>query len=133
MTDSILLSTKKILGIDADYTAFDIDIITHINSAFSTLTELGIGPVNGFMILDELTTWDQFLQYDARMNAVKTYVYLRVRLLFDPPMTSYLITSLDEQRKELEWRLNVIREGDEYPLDELRPPVVEPLAFNGGL
>lgn len=121
MIESILLSTKKILGIDADYTAFDVDIITHINSAFSTLNQLGIGPVDGFFIYDDVETWDLFLGDDPRMNAVKTYVYLRVRLLFDPPTTSYLITSLDEQRKELEWRLNVVREGDEYPLEPVIP------------
>lgn len=117
MTDSILISTKKILGIDAAYTAFDVDVITHINSAFSTLNQLGIGPVEGFMIVDDTTTWDLFLEYDSRMNAVKSYVYLRVRLLFDPPTTSYLITAMKEQVQELEWRLNVVREGDLYPLE----------------
>ena len=121
MADSILQSTKKILGIEPEYTVFDVDVITHINSAFSTLNQLGIGPIDGFMILDDQATWDSYLQFDSRLNSVKTYVYLRVRLLFDPPQTSYLITSLDEQRKELEWRLNVVREGDEYPL----PPVEE--------
>lgn len=121
MSDSILISTKKILGIAADYTAFDVDIITHINSAFGTLAELGIGPIEGFMIVDETTTWDAFLEYDTRLNAVKTYVFLRVKLLFDPPNTSYLINSMKEQRLELEWRLNVIREYDTYPM----PPVEE--------
>jgi hypothetical protein len=116
MTDSILNSTQKILGIDAAYTAFDVDIITHINSAFSTLNQLGIGPVDGFMIIDETTTWDLFLEYDPRINSVKSYVYLRVRLLFDPPTTSYLITAMKEQMQELEWRLNVVREGDLYPI-----------------
>lgn len=112
MSDSILISTKKILGIAADYTAFDVDVITHINSAFATLAELGLGPVEGFMIVDDTTTWNEFLEYDPRLNAVKTYVYLRVRMLFDPPTTSYLINSLNAQREELEWRLNVIREYD---------------------
>jgi len=116
MTDSILISTKKILGIDAAYTAFDVDIITHINSAFSTLNQLGIGPVEGFMIIDDTTTWNMLLDYDPRLNAVKSYVYLRVRLLFDPPTTSYLITAMKEQVQELEWRLNVVREGDLYPI-----------------
>ena len=110
MSDSILISTKKILGIAADYTAFDVDIITHINSAFATLNELGVGPADGFMIFDDQTTWDAYLQFDFKLNAVKTYVYLRVRLLFDPPTTSYMINALKEQREELEWRLNVIRE-----------------------
>jgi len=109
--DSILRSTKKILGIDADYTAFDLDIMTHINSVFSTLSQIGIGPINGFMIEDDDDTWDAFLGADANLNAVKTYVYLRVRLLFDPPTTSYMITSMKEQIQELEWRLNVYREA----------------------
>lgn len=122
MSDSILISTKKILGIAADYDAFDVDIITHINSAFATLTELGIGPVGGFMIVDETTTWDAYLQYDAKLNAVKSYVYLRVRLLFDPPTTSYLINSLNAQREELEWRLNVIREYEMAP--EIAPTII---------
>ena len=114
MSNSILTSTKKILGIDDDYTAFDLDIITHINSAFVTLTQLGIGPTNGFMIEDATTTWDAFLGSDIRLNSVKSYVYMRVRLLFDPPTTSYLITALNEQLKELEWRLNVGREETEW-------------------
>ena len=126
MTDSILVSTKKILGIDAAYTAFDVDIITHINSAFSTLNQLGIGPIDGFMIIDDTTTWDLFLDYDPRMNAVKSYVYLRVRLLFDPPTTSYLITAMKEQVQELEWRLNVVREGDLYPFVPEVPEEVSP-------
>ena len=116
MSSSILTSTKKILGIDADYTAFDSDIITHINSAFSTLAQLGIGPIDGFMIEDATATWDAFLGSDMNLNSVKSYVYLRVRLLFDPPTTSYLITSLNEQLKEIEWRLNVYREETSYGL-----------------
>lgn len=107
MSDSILISTKKILGIDADYTAFDVDIITHINSVFTTLTQLGVGPVTGFYIEDEAATWDDYLKPWMNLNAVKSYMYLRVRLLFDPPTTSYHIQSLKEQVLELEWRLNV--------------------------
>lgn len=110
MTDSILTSTKKILGIEESYTAFDEDIMLHINSVFSILNQLGIGPENGFAIEDNSDTWDDFLGDELRLNSVKTYVYLRVRLLFDPPTTSYLINSMNEQVKELEWRLNVQRE-----------------------
>jgi hypothetical protein len=110
METSILTSTKKILGIPEDYTVFDLDIITHINSAFSTLTQLGVGPPEGFMIEDDSTVWIDFIVDDIQYNAVKTYIYLRVRQLFDPPTTSYLITAFNEQIKELEWRLNVHRE-----------------------
>lgn len=110
MSTSILTSVKKILGIDEGYTAFDLDIILHINSVFGTLNQLGIGPENGFEIEDATPTWDAFTGGDLRLNPVKTYVYLRVRLLFDPPTTSYLIDATKEQIKELEWRLNVYRE-----------------------
>lgn len=114
MSDSILNTTKKILGIEADYTAFDPDILIHINSVFSTLYDLGIGPEDGFAIDDAAATWDSFLNGDKRLNSVKTYVYLRVRLLFDPPTTSYLINSMKEQVQELEWRINTHREGTSW-------------------
>jgi hypothetical protein len=114
MTDSILEGTKKILGISADYTVFDLDILTHINSVFSTLHQLGIGPVDGFFIADDSDLWTDFLDGDVLLNSVKTYMYLKVRLLFDPPSTSYLIESLNRQAQELEWRLNVKREDEEW-------------------
>ena len=110
METSILISTKKTLGLAEDYTVYDLDVITHINSAFSTLTQLGIGPVDGFMIEDETAVWTDFIADDLQYNAVKTYVYLRVRQLFDPPSTSYLISAFNDQIKELEWRLNTHRE-----------------------
>lgn len=112
MEQSILTSTKKVLGISADYTVFDLDIITHINSAFSTLTQLGVGPAEGFMIEDEAVEWDAFIAADLQYNSVKTYVFLKVRQLFDPPQTQYLIAAMDKQIEELEWRLNVHREED---------------------
>ncbi len=107
MNDSILTSTKKMVGIEADYTAFDLDIINHINTVFTVLTQLGVGPSLGFMIEDDTSTWSEFIGTDPRLNSVKTYVYLRVRLLFDPPTTSYLINAMQEQINMLEWRLNV--------------------------
>ena len=110
MEQSILISTKKVLGIAEDYTAFDLDIITHINTAFSTLTQLGVGPVTGFMIEDAEPVWADFYADDLQYNAVKSYVFLRVRQLFDPPQTSYLIAATERQIQELEWRLNVHRE-----------------------
>lgn len=110
MSDSILNSTKKALGIGADYDAFDADILMHINSVFSTLQQLGVGPAGGFRIEDDVPTWSSYLGEDPRYNAVQSYVYLRVRLLFDPPGTSYLIDSLKKQAEELEWRLNVAAE-----------------------
>ena len=110
METSILNSTKNILGISSDYTAFDVDIITHINTALSILAQLGIGPVEGFMIEDDTAEWADFLGTDKQYNAVKTYVYLKVRQLFDPPTTSYLISAFNEQVRELEWRLSIHRE-----------------------
>ena len=130
MSNSILTSTKKILGIDESYTAFDLDIITHINSVFVTLNQLGIGPVEGFMIEDATAEWSDFLGTDNRLNSVKSYVYLRVRLLFDPPATSYLADSLLRQANEMEWRLSVNREHNAWT--DPAPPSVADTIYDGG-
>lgn len=119
MEDSILISTKKILGLDEAYTVFDLDVITHINSVFTTLTQLAVGPAAGFAIEDETGLWSDFITPEMNLNAVKTYVYLRVRLLFDPPTTSFLVAAVQEQIKELEWRLNV--QVDPGPPVEVTP------------
>jgi hypothetical protein len=135
MEQSILTSTKKILGIAEDYTVFDLDIITHINTAFSTLTQLGVGPAAGFMINDDTEVWTDFIANDLQYNAVKTYVFLRVRQLFDPPSTSYLISAFDAQIKELEWRLNVHREETEW-VDPNPPDVIvdpEDVAYHSNM
>jgi hypothetical protein len=108
--DSILNSTKKALGLQETYAPFDQDIIMFINATFSTLEQLGIGPDGGFSIQDDTAVWSDFMGDDNRFNAVKSYMYLRVRMLFDPPSTSYLIDAMNKQIKELEWRLNVVRE-----------------------
>lgn len=110
MSDSILTSTKKILGIEGDDTSFDLDIITHINSAFSTLAQLGVGPEGGFMIEDATPTWESFLGTNLLLNPVKQYVYLSVRRVFDPPQSGYAVQAMDQQIKEHEWRLNVLME-----------------------
>jgi hypothetical protein len=130
MIESILDSTKKNLGIEPEYAAFDDQIIMHINSVFSTLQQLGVGPVNGYMIEDATPTWSDFLADDPRYNQVRTYVYLRVRLMFDPPATSFAINSMEEQAKEMEWRMNVTREGDEWVHPD--PPVVLEDIIDGG-
>ena len=114
MEQSILKSTKKILGIADDYTVFDLDVITHINTAFSTLTQLGVGPPEGFIIEDATPVWTDFIGTDPRYHAVKSYVFLKAKSLFDPPQTSYLINAMNEQIRELEWRLNVNREGTDW-------------------
>ena len=115
MEASILKSVKKVLMVPDDYTAFDGDILMHINSVFSTLNQLGVGPPEGFMIEGDTEEWDTFLLDDMRLNNVKTYMYLRVRLLFDPPATGFLRDSMEKQIEQLEWRINVHREGLEYP------------------
>lgn len=118
---SILNDTKKILGIESDYTAFDVDIIMHINTVFSTINQLGIGPEFGFQITDATADWNDFLgaDPDLRLNQIKTYIYLKVRLLFDPPTTSYLISAMEKQAEELEWRINMHRESIEWVPDEI--------------
>jgi hypothetical protein len=114
MSDSILDSVKKVLNLPPEYDVFDQDLILHINSVFSTLSMLGIGPSQGFMIEDSSETWSSFLGGDTRLNHIKTYICLRVRLLFDPPTTSYLIDAMDKQIKELEWRINAQREDEKW-------------------
>jgi len=111
MEQSILKSVKKNVGIGPDYTEFDQDILTYINSAFSTLYQLGIGPDEGFAIEDDMSVWADFVEQDPRLSQVQTYVCLKTRVLFDPPATSYLITALEKQIQELEWRLNTQREA----------------------
>lgn len=110
MSTSILTSVKKNLGILDDYTAFDDDILMHINTAFSTLRQLGIGPDVGFEIADKTALWDTFTGGDPKLNSVKTYIWIKVRLLFDPPTSSFMIESLKKQADEIEWRLNRDRE-----------------------
>lgn len=110
--ESILDSIKKKLGLGADYDVYDLDVQTHINSVFMNLHQLGIGPIEGFEIEDAGATWDTFLgaQHSPLLNSVKTYVYFKVRLAFDPPSTSFHIASIEKQIAELEWRLTIMRD-----------------------
>lgn len=124
MEQSILLSTKKILGVAADDTSFDLDIITHINSEFSILTDLGLGPLGGFIIEDEDVEWADYFEgadedpndpdNKIKLSKIKTCVHIRTRLLFDPPTVSYLLDALTKQLQEHEWRLNANREASDY-------------------
>jgi hypothetical protein len=114
MGQHILQSTKKLLGIDPDDQSFDLDIITHINSEFSILTDLGVGPEEGFVI-DEYTEWESYLSDDpVKLSKIKTAVYLRTRLLFDPPTQAFLLEAVKEQLREAEWRLSTTREATEW-------------------
>lgn len=105
--ESILNSIKKLLGIAEDYDYFNSDIIMHINSVFATLTQLGVGPEDGFSIDDESEKWEDFLPEERMLHSVKSYMFMKVKLMFDPPLSSAVIECTKEQIKELEWRLQV--------------------------
>lgn len=122
LENSILKSTKKILGLAESYTAFDHDIIVHINSVFADLHQLGIGPDAGYAIEDDGSEeWADYVTTgvpELMLNNVRTYVFLRVKALFDPPSTGYLVEATNKQIEKAEWRLNVVREGLLHPLSE---------------
>lgn len=105
--DSILTSIKKLLGIAEDDDSFDMDLILQINSAFSTLTQLGVGPSTGFFIQDAGDVWEDFLPEDPRLSFVKTYIGLKVKIVFDPPSSSAVLSAMIDTAKELEWRIQV--------------------------
>lgn len=108
--DSILTSMKKMLGMEPDYDHFDTDVIVNINTVFMHLQQLGVGPKGGYSITDSKQKWEDFTEGE-QIEAVKTFMYLRLRLLFDPPTNAFLVDSMERQVKELEWRLNVQVEG----------------------
>lgn len=108
--ESILDSTKKVLGLEPEYTAFDADIIMHINTIFSNLHQMGVGPEEGFQIEDKTKDWSEFLDDDMTLNNVKSFMYLSVRLMFDPPGTSYAIQAMERQVEQLAWRIVARRE-----------------------
>ena len=110
--ESILTSIKKLLGIAEEYNHFDADIIMHINTVFMTLNQLGVGPTECFHIEDDLAVWGDFISSDdANFEGVKSYVYLKVKLLFDPPLSSAVLESTNRMINELEWRLNEAAES----------------------
>lgn len=105
--ESILTYIKKLLGITEDYTHFDDELIVHINSILLVLTQVGVGPDKGFIVQDKTQTWDEFIPDGKNLEFVKTYVYLRVRLLFDPPQSGSLIEAINRNVDELTWRIFV--------------------------
>lgn len=117
--DSILTSIKKLLGIAEDYEHFDQDLIIHINSVLSVLTQLGVGPSEGFSIEDENATWDDFIPEDKRLSSIRSYVYMKVKLLFDPPLSSSVMESMNRMISEFEWRLNVAAEPTQSNKEEV--------------
>ena len=111
--DSILTSIKKLLGITKEYQHFDDDLIMHINSVFLVLTQLGVGPSEGFFIEDDSAEWSDFLEDPTKLQMVKSYMFLKVKLLFDPPLSSAVIEANNRLISEFEWRLNVAADTKE--------------------
>ena len=105
--ESILTSIKKLLGIAEEYTHFDADLIMHINSAFSILTQIGVGPAEGFSIQDKDAKWTEFIPKTPKLEMIKSYMHQKVKLLFDPPTSSAAIEATNRMTSELEWRIQV--------------------------
>lgn len=116
--ESILITIKKMLGLTADYTPYDMDIVVFINSALMTLQQLGVGPTEGFSITGGEENWYDFIPYDTSIEGVKTYIYLCVKMLFDPPANSFVMDAMKHQKEELEWRLR--EQAEFYPGDGSR-------------
>lgn len=110
--DSILKSVKRIIGLSDDYTVFDTDLIIHINSVFGSLYQMGVGSDKPFVISGDRETWSDFLGGDERQEMVKSYVAMRVKLLFDPPTSSISSEAMKEAIREFEWRMHFTAEGD---------------------
>lgn len=104
---SILISIKKMLGIDEEYTHFDDSVMIHINSVLLVLNQIGVGPPEGFLISDATSEWVDFIEEGLKLEFVKTYVYLKVKLLFDPPASSAVVEAINKQIAEYEWRILV--------------------------
>lgn len=105
--ESILNSIKKMLGIAIEDTSFDDELILHINGVLNIMNQLGVGPDTGFSITDDSQTWSDLLLLRNDLNSVKMAVFLRVRLIFDPPQNSFLVAAIEKQIQELDWRIEV--------------------------
>ncbi len=131
MEQSILKSVKKALGIAATDTAFDLDILMHINTAFATLNQLGVGPEQGLAIEDDSTLWAAFYGTDPRWSSIRTYTFLKVRSIFDPPQSGYAVDAVKEQIAELEGRLQIFRESTQW-VDPNDVPLKPDTVLDGG-
>lgn len=125
MDDSILTSIKKALGITEDYEVFDFELLMHINSALANLVQFKVGPPSGLMIEDKDAVWSDLVGTNKKLNNVKTYIFLKTKLLFDPPGTPHLLTAFEERIREEEFRLMV--ESDQPTLPESVLVMVEDL------
>lgn len=131
--ESILTSIKKSLGLTEDYEEFDSDIIMLINTSFATLNQLAVGPDTSLFITDKSANWSDFIENQTDINSVKTYVYLKTKLVFDPPATSFLITAFENMAKEFEWRLNVVIENQKPLIPTPDGSKEAPWDLTGGL
>lgn len=104
-TNSILKTTKKLIGVGPEYTHFDVEMVVHINTTFMILNQMGVGPDIPFRITGDSETWDQFMQEDIFLDGVKTYMFLKCKLVFDPPASSVLVDAINKSISELEWRM----------------------------
>lgn len=133
MTDSILTSVKQSLGLAEDYEVYDPELIMHINSVLGTLNQLGVGPDDGFEIADKTETWDHLLTNegalfpDKRLSPVRSYMFHRVKMLFDPPTVGYLVTAIEKMIEQAEWRIMVAQDNI------LNPYVPPPVTTDDGL
>lgn len=107
MQDSILMTMRKLVCGDPYADHFDTDLLVHINACFSILNQLGVGPETGFVVTDETQSWSNYIADNHVLNMVKTYITLKVRVIFDPPMTSSILEAMNKEISQLEWRLNV--------------------------
>ena len=107
MQDSILMTIRKLVCGNPYADHFDTDLLVHINACFSVLNQLGVGPENGFIVTDETQSWSSYIADNYILNMVKTYVTLKVKKIFDPPLTSSVLEAMDKEISQLEWRLNV--------------------------
>ena len=112
MDESILTSIKKLLGVPEDYEHIDQDIIMHINSVFMILNQIGVGPSDGFSISDKTAIWSDFISDNNKFEAVKSYMHMKVKLMFDPPLQSSVIECMNRMINEMEWRHNVSAESE---------------------
>ena len=123
--ESILTSIKKLLGIADEYTHFDSDIIIFVNTVFSTLAQLGVGPVGGFIITDEYASWSDYTDNSEQLALVKTYIFMKTKMMFDPPVSSAVLSAMERQISELEWRLHIIADTTGSTNDEVGTIIVE--------
>ena len=125
LTDSILDSIKKLIGPGVEHNFFDSDLIMHINSAFMILNQVGVGPTIPFKIYDNTATWQDFIPDRDNYQSIIDYVYLRCKLIFDPPSSSFVLSALKEQQQELEWRLNIMAETPTWNINTETEPESE--------